>query len=57
MYTGFWWGKPEGRDHLEDQGVDWRMMLRSYFRKLDEGNDFYYMFNIIKFKNQEAIKT
>jgi hypothetical protein len=32
-YTGFWWGKLEGRDHLGDPGVDERIILRWIFRK------------------------
>jgi hypothetical protein len=28
-------GKPEGRDHLEDPGVDGRIILRWIFRKWD----------------------
>jgi hypothetical protein len=23
--TGFWWESPKGKDHLKDQGADWRM--------------------------------
>jgi hypothetical protein len=30
-------GKPEGRDHLEDPGVDVRIILRWTFLKCDEG--------------------
>ena len=30
-------GKPEGRDHLEDPGVDGRIILRWIFRKWDVG--------------------
>jgi hypothetical protein len=34
MYTGFLMGKPEGkREHLEDTGVDGRIILRWIFRK------------------------
>jgi hypothetical protein len=25
MCTEFWWEIPKERDHLEDQGVDWRL--------------------------------
>ena len=32
-YTGFWWGNLRGRDHLEDPGVDGRIILRWIFRK------------------------
>jgi hypothetical protein len=34
-YTGFWWGKVRERDHLEDPGVDGRIILRRIFRKWD----------------------
>jgi hypothetical protein len=30
-------GKPEGRRHLEDPGVDERIILRGIFRKWDVG--------------------
>jgi hypothetical protein len=34
VYTGLWWGKPEGkRDHLEDPGIEGRIVLRWIFRK------------------------
>ena len=34
-YTGFWWGKLKERVHLEDPGVDERIILRWIFRKWD----------------------
>jgi hypothetical protein len=37
MYTGFWWGNLKKRDHLEDPGVDCRIILRLIFRKWNVG--------------------
>ena len=37
MCTGFWWGNLSERDHLEDPGVDGRIMLRWILRKLGLG--------------------
>jgi hypothetical protein len=33
VYTGFWWRNLGERVHLEDVGVDGRIILRSIFRK------------------------
>jgi hypothetical protein len=30
-------GKPEGKNHLKELEVDWRLILRWIFRKLDVG--------------------
>ena len=32
MYTGFWWGDLRERDHLENPGLDRRIILRWIFR-------------------------
>ena len=35
VHTRFWWGDPRERDHLEEPGVDGRIILRWIFKKLD----------------------
>jgi len=37
MYTGFWWGNLRERDHLENSGIDGRIILRWILRKWDVG--------------------
>jgi len=32
VYTRFWWGNLRERDHLDDPGVDRRIILRWIFR-------------------------
>jgi len=34
-YTGFWWGNLRERDHLENLGVDGRIIFRWISRKWD----------------------
>ena len=37
MCTGFWWGYLRERDHLEDPGLDGRIILGQIFRRLVGG--------------------
>jgi len=37
VFTGFWWGNLRERDHLEDSGIDGRIILRWIFRNWDVG--------------------
>jgi len=32
VYTGFWWGHLRETNHLDDPGIDWRIILRWIFR-------------------------
>jgi hypothetical protein len=34
-HTGLWWGNLRERDHLNDPGLDERIILKSIFRKRD----------------------
>jgi hypothetical protein len=38
VYTGFWWGNPSEGDHLEDAGLDIRIILEWVFEKWDGGS-------------------
>jgi hypothetical protein len=38
VYTRFWWGNLRKRDHLEDLGVDGRIILRCIIRKWEVGD-------------------
>ena len=35
VHKGFWWGDLRERDHLEDIGIDGRMILKCTFKKWD----------------------
>ena len=37
--TGFWWGNMRERDHLEDTGVDNRVILKCIFKNWDGDMD------------------
>ena len=38
VHTGFWWGNLRERDHLEDPGIDRRIILRWIIRDGDGGH-------------------
>ena len=35
VHTVFWWGDPRERHHLEDPGIDGRIILKWIFKKWD----------------------
>jgi hypothetical protein len=37
VYRGFWWEDLRETDHMEDSGVEGRIILRWIFRKFDVG--------------------
>ena len=37
MYAGFWWGNLRERDHLEDPGIDERIIQKRIIRKWVKG--------------------
>ena len=37
MHAAFWWGNMREGDHLEDPGVDGRIILKWMLEKLDGG--------------------
>jgi len=40
VHTGFWWGNLRNRDHLENTGIDGRIIFKWIFKKWDEGVDW-----------------
>jgi hypothetical protein len=39
VHNGFWWGNLREINHLEDPGIDGRIILRWMFRKWEGGHD------------------
>jgi hypothetical protein len=33
VHTGFWWGKPREENHLEDLGIDGKIILKCILKK------------------------
>jgi len=40
VYTGFWWGNRRENDHLEDPGIDERIIIRSILVVWGRGLDW-----------------
>jgi len=40
VYRGFWYGNLRERDHLEETGVDGKIILKLIFRKWGDGMDW-----------------
>jgi hypothetical protein len=40
VYTELWWGNLRGEDHLENTGVDGRIILKWIFERLGAGVDW-----------------
>jgi hypothetical protein len=40
VHAGFWLGNQRVRDHLEDAGLDGRLILRWFFKKWEGGMDW-----------------
>jgi hypothetical protein len=37
VHKVFWYGELREGDHLEDRGIDWRILLKWFFNKWDGG--------------------
>jgi hypothetical protein len=37
VHAGFWWGNLRERDHLEDRGIEGRIIIRCILRKWEGG--------------------
>jgi hypothetical protein len=43
VLKGFWWGNLKEACHVEDPGIDWRIILKWIFETWDEGTGWIYL--------------
>jgi hypothetical protein len=43
VHTGFWWGDLRTGDHLEDPGIDGRIIFKWILKKWDGGADWIHL--------------
>ena len=65
LHSGFWWGNLREREHLEDQGVEGKKILRWIFRKWDGGTNWFdldkdrdmWLVDTCKYSNEPSVSV